>query len=172
MHVLVYVISLVLSGVADHGYCSDETLSLASSLLQVSLFQGYLHSFCEVCKSVDFLVIICWDVILMATRRDFEASKERPRFDGLGAARSLLYMRLLLADLVMPAEIAGERIRYRIDGSKIKKVISSLILGMIISAKHLNELANCLCFHLRTHHYENMAKTYLPDYFRLMPTAS
>ncbi|XP_034899238.1 small ribosomal subunit protein eS7-like [Populus alba] len=58
----------------------------------------------------------------MATRRDFEASKERPRFDGLGAARSLLYMRLLLADLVMPAEIAGERIRYRIDGSKIKKV--------------------------------------------------
>lgn len=87
--------------------------------------------------SVDFLVIICWDVILMATRRDFEASKERPRFNGLGATRSLLYMRLLLEDLVMPAEIAGERIRYRIDGSKIMKVISSLILGMVISAKHL-----------------------------------
>ncbi|KAG6746850.1 hypothetical protein POTOM_049221 [Populus tomentosa] len=31
-------------------------------------------------------------------------------------------MRLLLEDLVMPAEIAGERIRYRIDGSKIMKV--------------------------------------------------
>jgi hypothetical protein len=58
----------------------------------------------------------------------------------------------MLEDLVMPAEIAGRRIRCRIDGSKIMKVISSLILGMIISAKHLNELANCLCFHLRTRH--------------------
>lgn len=78
----------------------------------------------------------------------------------------------MLEDLVMPAEIAGKRIRYRIDGSKIMKLISSLILGMIISAKHLNELANCLCFHLRTHHYKNMAKIYLPDYSRLMLTAS
>ncbi|KAG6735746.1 hypothetical protein POTOM_061593 [Populus tomentosa] len=118
----VYFISLVFSGVADHGYCSDETMSLASSLLQVSLFQGYLRSFCEVYKSVDFLVIVCWDVILMASRRDFEASKERPRFNGLGTARSRLYMRLLLEDLVMPAEIAGESIRYRIDGSRIMKV--------------------------------------------------
>jgi len=74
----VYFISLFISGVADHEYCSDGTLSLASSWLQVSLFQGYLHSFCEVYKSVDFLVVICWDAILMATRRDFEASKERP----------------------------------------------------------------------------------------------
>lgn len=78
----------------------------------------------------------------------------------------------MLEDLVMPAEIAGRRIRYRIDGSKIMKVISSLILEMIISAKHLNELANCLCFHLRTHHYKNMAEIYFPDYSRLMLTAS
>lgn len=78
----------------------------------------------------------------------------------------------MLEDLAIPAEIAGKRIRYRIDGSKIMKVISSLILGMIISAKHLNELANCLCFHLRTHQYKNIAKIYLPDYSRLMLTAS
>lgn len=38
----------------------------------------------------------------------------------------------MLEDIVHPAEIVGKRIRYRIDGSKIMKVIANLGLLVIV----------------------------------------
>ncbi|KAL9375036.1 hypothetical protein Peur_031915 [Populus x canadensis] len=81
----VYFISLVISGVADHEYCSDGTLSLAS--------RG----------------------ILRPPKKGPAVQRSRSRT--LTAVHEAM-----LEDLVMPAEIAGKRIRYRIDGSKIMKV--------------------------------------------------
>ncbi|GAV92335.1 Ribosomal_S7e domain-containing protein [Cephalotus follicularis] len=62
------------------------------------------------------------DVVLIATRRIVRPQKkgsaaQRPRSRTLTAVHEAM-----LEDIVLPAEIVGKRIRYRIDGSKIMKV--------------------------------------------------
>lgn len=68
------------------------------------------------------------DVILIATRRILRPPKkgsavQRPRTRTLTAVHDAI-----LEDVVYPAEIVGKRIRYRLDGSKIDKVITSFFL--------------------------------------------
>nr|DAD31822.1 TPA_asm: hypothetical protein HUJ06_010673 [Nelumbo nucifera] len=63
------------------------------------------------------------DVILIATRRILRPPKkgsavQRPRSRTLTAVHDAM-----LEDIVYPAEIVGKRIRYRIDGSKIMKIL-------------------------------------------------
>ncbi|KAA8515047.1 hypothetical protein F0562_018166 [Nyssa sinensis] len=62
------------------------------------------------------------DVILIATRRILRPPKkgsavQRPRSRTLTAVHDAM-----LEDVVVPAEIVGKRVRYRIDGSKIIKI--------------------------------------------------
>lgn len=66
--------------------------------------------------------LICQDVILLTTRRMMRPPKkgsavQRPRSRTLTAVHDAM-----LEDVVVPAEIVGKRVRYRIDGSKIMKV--------------------------------------------------
>lgn len=62
------------------------------------------------------------DVILLTTRRMMRpprkgAAVQRPRSRTLTAVHDAM-----LEDVVVPAEIVGKRVRFRIDGSKIMKV--------------------------------------------------
>ena len=62
------------------------------------------------------------DVILIATRRILRPPKkgsavQRPRSRTLTAVHEAM-----LEDVVLPAEIVGKRVRYRLDGSKIMEV--------------------------------------------------
>ncbi|KAB1211202.1 40S ribosomal protein S7 [Morella rubra] len=62
------------------------------------------------------------DVVVIATRRIVRPPKkgsaaQRPRSRTLTAVHDAM-----LEDIVFPAEIAGKRVRYRIDGSKIIKI--------------------------------------------------
>lgn len=118
---------------------------------------------CEVYKSVDFLVVICWDVILMATRRDFEASKERPCCSTVSEPH---------AHCCTWGYAWGSRDTCW-DCWQAHKIQNWWIQdneGNFVS--HSWNDNYCLCFHLRTHHYKNMAKISLPGYSRLMLTAS
>lgn len=67
-------------------------------------------------------MIVCQDVILIANRRILRPPKkgsavQRPRTRTLTSVHEAM-----LEDIVLPAEIVGKRIRYRVDGSKIMKV--------------------------------------------------
>lgn len=75
------------------------------------------------------LFVIVWqDVILIATRRILRPPKkgsavQRPRTRTLTAVHDAI-----LEDVVYPAEIVGKRIRYRLDGSKIVKVVKTFVV--------------------------------------------
>ncbi|KAH9675753.1 40S ribosomal protein S7 [Citrus sinensis] len=69
------------------------------------------------------------DVVLIATRRIVRPPKkgsavQRPRSRTLTAVHDAM-----LEDVVYPAEIVGKRVRYRLDGSKIIKVVKSFSHG-------------------------------------------
>ena len=79
---------------------------------------------------------------MIATRRMLRPPKkgsaaQRPRSRTLTAVHDAM-----LEDVVHPAEIVGKRIRYRVDGSKIIKVITATT-----SAPHVYFLFLTLLFH-------------------------
>lgn len=104
--------------------------------------EGLLDVPCVACRYVNLQILFAWlvtlflyelffcyfwqDVVVIATRRIVRPPKkgsaaQRPRSRTLTAVHDAM-----LEDIVFPAEIAGKRVRYRIDGSKIIKVNAKL----------------------------------------------
>lgn len=90
---------------------------------------------------INWRMYIKWqDVILIATRRILRPPKkgsavQRPRTRTLTSVHDAM-----LEDVVYPAEIVGKRTRYRIDGSKIMKVIACEVfinLNLFFDISHL-----------------------------------
>lgn len=75
-----------------------------------------------------FMCFLLQDVVVLATRRILRPPKkgsavQRPRNRTLTAVHDAM-----LEDIVHPAEIVAKRTRYRIDGTKIMKVLETLLV--------------------------------------------
>lgn len=78
------------------------------------------------------MLLVLQDVIVIATRRISRPPKkgsaaQRPRSRTLTAVHDAM-----LEDIVLPAEIVGKRVRYRLDGSKVMKVGEYCIRSLVI----------------------------------------
>lgn len=83
-------------------------------------------------SSVCDMLLVLQDVIVIATRRISRPPKkgsaaQRPRSRTLTAVHDAM-----LEDIVLPAEIVGKRVRYRLDGSKVMKVGEYRIRSLVI----------------------------------------
>lgn len=78
------------------------------------------------------MLLVLQDVIVIATRRILRPPKkgsavQRPRSRTLTTVHDAM-----LEDIVLPAEIVGKRVRYRLDGSKVMKVGKYHIRSLVI----------------------------------------